>query len=232
MLNASTMKLLACALMVVDHLGIIFFPQSVALRLFGRLVMPVFSYMIVEGYRHTRDVTAYLGRLLIFALCSQFIYAWAFAYAVPQMNVIFTLALGLYAVYSFEKTGSYSGLALCCVAAEAAHVSYGFPGVLMVFAIHRSFDDLKTMFVSLLGVTALMSVRSLIFKAIQEPGFQLSIDYLLRHGGITVLVEPFAACSVVFFVLYNHERGWNLKYLFYLFYPGHLAVLGIIKHWK
>lgn len=232
MLNASTMKLLACALMVVDHLGIIFFPESVALRLFGRLVMPVFSYMIVEGYRHTRDVTAYLGRLLIFALCSQYIYSWAFAYAVPQMNVIFTLALGLYAVYSFEKTGSYSGLLLCCLAAEAAHVSYGFPGVLMVFAIHRSFDDLKKMFVNLLAVTVLMSIRSLVFKAIQEPDFQLSLGYLLHHGGITVLVEPFAACSVVFFALYNHERGWNLKYLFYLFYPGHLAVLGLIKHWK
>ncbi|MCX5810402.1 MAG: TraX family protein [Proteobacteria bacterium] len=43
------------------------------------------------------------------------------------------------------------------------------------------------------------------------------------------LVQPCAVLSVPLLALYNGKRGPNAKYLFYIFYPGHLAVLGLIR---
>jgi len=39
-MSSFTLKILACALMVVDHVAIIFFPTNPIMRLIGRLVFP------------------------------------------------------------------------------------------------------------------------------------------------------------------------------------------------
>jgi hypothetical protein len=65
-MTSATLKLLACGLMVVDHLGSIFFPQEPILRAIGRLAYPMFAYLIAEGYSHSKDKTSYLGRLFLF----------------------------------------------------------------------------------------------------------------------------------------------------------------------
>ena len=55
-LSASTLKIIACILMVVDHLGAILLPQYMILRVIGRLSYPIFAYFIAEGCRYTRNV--------------------------------------------------------------------------------------------------------------------------------------------------------------------------------
>lgn len=36
--------------MVIDHVGVIFFPDTIELRIIGRLAMPFFAFSIARGF--------------------------------------------------------------------------------------------------------------------------------------------------------------------------------------
>ena len=63
-LNANALKFLAAALMLVDHIGYLLFPQALFLRIIGRLSFPLFAFAISEGCRYTKNKTKHF--LLIF----------------------------------------------------------------------------------------------------------------------------------------------------------------------
>lgn len=77
-LSSFWIKIIGIVLMVMDHIGMlieaIYFdnPQmltvSLVFRSFGRLALPLFAFMIVEGIMHTKSVKKYLLRLGIIAL--------------------------------------------------------------------------------------------------------------------------------------------------------------------
>jgi len=65
------LKLIALITMIIDHVGAIFFPQYIWLRYIGRLSMPIYAFLLVQGYKHTRSFTRYAIRLAVFALLSE-----------------------------------------------------------------------------------------------------------------------------------------------------------------
>lgn len=91
--GSNLIKALAAALMVVDHIGAVFFPETLLLRYLGRLSFPLFSWLLAQGERRTRQVYRYGQRLLLFGLISQPVYSAVFQTA--QLNVLFTLLVGL-----------------------------------------------------------------------------------------------------------------------------------------
>ena len=66
-LSATALKYLACLFMLIDHIGLLLFPQIVVLRDIGRLAFPLFAFMLANGYRHTSNYWHYLLRLSLFA---------------------------------------------------------------------------------------------------------------------------------------------------------------------
>ncbi len=94
------MKNLAVISMTIDHLGFIIFPDVIMLRVIGRAAFPIFGLMIAEGYLSTRSFSAYLKRILIFAVIAQIPYY----FIVPEdLNIMFTLSFGLMAIYCLDK---------------------------------------------------------------------------------------------------------------------------------
>ncbi len=227
-MNSATLKLLACALMLVDHLGSIFFPHEPVMRAIGRLAYPLFAYLIAEGYSHSKDRTSYLGRLFLLSLVSQPFYMFAFRYPVIHFNVFFTLAAGLYAIYAYEKKKSFIPVFLAAVSTEFVKASYGMPGVLMIFAMHYFMGNHKKMFLWVLIAAVLCTVRGIVWRYFDDPNFVPSIAWVVPHARVS-LMEPIAALSVPLISLYNGKLGPKLRYFFYAFYPGHLAILGTIR---
>ena len=87
--------------MTVDHIALFVFDQAwgmgetwicEVMRCFGRIAFPVFAFLIVEGYFHTRCLWKYMLSLLITACISEI--PWQLLNDDGSHNVVFTCPAG------------------------------------------------------------------------------------------------------------------------------------------
>ena len=76
--DTGLLKIIAFVTMAIDHIGYVFFPQYMWLRVIGRLAFPIFAYCLALGCVYTKNPKKYALRLLAFALVSQPFYSLAF----------------------------------------------------------------------------------------------------------------------------------------------------------
>ncbi|HCS73517.1 MAG TPA: conjugal transfer protein TraX, partial [Clostridiales bacterium] len=86
-------KLIAMITMLVDHIGAVFYPNALWMRIIGRVSFPLFAWGIAMGSRWTRDWKRYAARLLALALLTQIPYSLLFQNG--YWNICFTLLSGL-----------------------------------------------------------------------------------------------------------------------------------------
>ena len=67
-------QFIAALTMLIDHIGMVFFPSVIGFRAIGRLSFPLFAFGIAEGVRYTHCFWWYFGRILLTAVLSQPIY--------------------------------------------------------------------------------------------------------------------------------------------------------------
>lgn len=91
------MQILAMLTMLVDHLGIVLYPEIPWFRYIGRLAMPLYAYALVLGYGRTRSFRRYALRLAAIAVLSQLPYQYALMGPDEpfEFNVVFTLLVSL-----------------------------------------------------------------------------------------------------------------------------------------
>ena len=65
------LHILAMIFMLCDHLWATIIPGNEWLTCIGRLALPIFAFLLVEGYFHTSNLKKYIQRLFIFAIISE-----------------------------------------------------------------------------------------------------------------------------------------------------------------
>ena len=137
--------------MCVDHAGLALFPSVGAFRCIGRPAFPLYCFLLVQGFRHTRDLRAYARRLLLLACVSETpfdLLIFGQISSVMEQNVVFALLLGLMALYAVKALAArplpcaLAVLALMLLA-MAAQVSYGWLGVALCLAYAYAGDSKK-----------------------------------------------------------------------------------------
>lgn len=230
-LSGNALKMIAIITMLVDHIGaavvengilklqeigsfdvimeserlMMWWQVDMILRLVGRIAFPIFCFLMVEGFVHTRDVKKYALRLLAFCFISEIPFDLAFwdSWFQPgYQNVYFTLFLGLVAMmgvrrYQMSPWKPMLIVAVCAGAAELLRTDYGAFGVFLIVVLYW-----------LRGNKKMQTIM----------------------GCIATLWEMTAPLAFIPIWMYNGERGkWNLKYLFYAFYPVHILLLWGIR---
>jgi len=232
-LSAAALHIIAMALMLMDHLWATLLPAQDWLTCAGRLAFPIFAFMTVEGYFHTRNLKRYVLRLLLFALLSEvpfdLMYGGTWFYPVHQ-NVIWTLLLGLLGVHLMEtvrkKQKLWVSLPVCAAVAAAGALlgtlgmtDYYGAGVLTVFAFYV-FRGRKWW--CLLGqVLTLYWINVVLLGGLMYPIRLFGIEFELCQQGLALL-------ALVPIWLYRGRQGCHSKpfqYACYAFYPVHMLLL-------
>ena len=199
-----SLKIIGIIAMVIDHIGIIFFPQVSVLRIIGRLVFPIFAFGIVTGYKYTSNVDKYFWRIFWFGVLSQI--PFMLSIGSYDLNIMFSLSLGLLFIH-FWDTKRYWFMLTIIGIMYFVPIEYGYYGLATIF-IFYVFQNNKIANIYLQFINSLM--------------------YFVFH--FTVL--QFYALGGVIISLYlpqkNNQINLN-KYFFYWFYPSHLFVLFLIK---
>ena len=214
-LSGTTLKWIAVISMLIDHTAEVLINHNAALtdpiwaqiyvlmRGIGRIAFPIYAFLLVEGFLHTRDVKKYLARMLTFAVVSEIPFDLA-VFHTPfywgYQNVFFTLFLGLLALAGenvlHQSSGMFAGaglwkqafvLILCVGTAQLINCDYGAFGVFFIILLYMTVLGAISLIWELPGILAFIPIR-----------------------------------------LYNGTRGrCGNRYFFYAFYPAHLLALWV-----
>ena len=175
---------------------------------------------------YTHDIKKYLLRLGGFAVISHFAYCFAFGIdPVPFRSGIFNQTSVMYPLFvgALVLWLQNSGVGMRewqRTAAVFLLIWSAFPGdwsciaVLSVVGMYRNRGDLKKQMTAILPWVLLYAAVSFFF-----------VD---RAYG---LVQPFVFLVYPLLKRYNGQRGKGkgMKWFFYLYYPAHLAVIGLLR---
>ena len=202
-LTSYHLKLLAAITMVIDHIGVVFYPDLDGLRMIGRISFPLFVWLLIQGETYTKDVGRYGLRLAVLGFVSQPIYHLLFD--TNRLNILFLLLVGLVGLRLSRQRPDlaipvwFAGAAVT----ELLQISYGAYGIALVI-LTRYFRPTPIWWLAWVGFHLIW---------VQFEGtFQL----------------PVAAVPLLF-MLANGQRGPKARW-FYGFYPGHLALLWLVRH--
>lgn len=218
-LNATALRILAMALMLMDHMWATIIPGNDWMTWLGRLAFPIFAFQAAEGYLHTHDFKRYCRRLLVFGLISEIPFnLMIIGYPVfPfHQNVMFTLLLGLLACRAFDAR-KYWQILLIYLAGVFTFPDYNALGIMTVLVFHV-FRGNKP-----IQLLAMIAIHCFGYEGQFIPLF---------GGAVEFPIQGFAVLSLIPIWLYNGEKGpggKTFQYIAYAFYPAHMLLLWAIR---
>lgn len=254
-LSASSLKILAAVLMVLDHIHQMFAAAGapVELTMAGRVVFPLFLFACAESFYHTRSKKQYLKRLL-FASWGMTIFTFLLQRAFPNDSVVLMnnafstfFVAGVYMLCwdrlreGVKKNAPKQVVQalLCCLIPVLCALPIYLVAVLSADpaipgSVIRLLAAASLLFPNPLIIEggAAMAALGVAFYILREHrGLQitalvlLSVLVYLLGGGFQCLMG-LAALPIA---LYNGERGRSRKAFFYAFYPAHIGALYLLS---
>lgn len=224
-ISADLLKWIALITMFIDHIGagiiekcMLDVPNALTvdfiIRNIGRPAFPIYCFLLVEGYKYTRNKTKYALNLMMFALISELPFDFLFREKITfeYQNVYFTLLIGLVAIIiagEIEKKQWKFGIILEVVIA----VGFGYLAELM----HTDYNSWGVFLIVIL------------FLFRNRPRWMLCLA-----GALYMLTNSSEYVGIVAFILiffYNGKRKGKVnKYVFYSLYPIHIALYCGIRY--
>lgn len=238
-MTSTGLKLLALALMTIDHIGEFIPHTPLLLRYLGRLSAPLFVFCSVWGFHCTHSKPIYLLRLYCLgaamSLMNFFLNRSVYHPYCEITNNIFTTlflisllqwllsrrekrllwlaAFSLWQLFAYFLVSLSSPYELSGIAAAVTasipHCEGGLFWVLLGVGMGYFREDRKK-----LGLFYGLCCTFLLLTALPY-GLLNSFQWMM------IFSLPLMLC-------YNGQRGKSLKALFYLYYPAHIAVLFVL----
>ena len=236
--SSCSLHILAMACMLCDHMWASLFPYMEWMTCVGRIAFPIFAFMIVEGYFHTKDIKKYLLRLLIFAVISEvpfdLLYGSMPIYPYHQ-NVMWTLMLGLLGILAIETVKKKQKLWLTILTSVGVVLGGLVIGTISMIDFYGAGVVMVLVFYFFRGRKWWNYLGQLVFMYYINSEILGGLYYNVKLFGhnFEVVQQAIALVALIPIWLYRGRQGYHakwFKYLCYGFYPAHLLILFII--WK
>lgn len=261
-MSTFALKLFAILIMLIDHVGAILISPSAhpelyfILRSIGRLAFPIFVFLIVEGFYHTKNVQKYMIRLGMFALISEIPFDLALYRPLhgtefiadlnavynngfhsdnlakllnnlnSDQNVFFTLFLGLAMIYLMKQVELRFEKQLLVSNLLDAAITIGFCLVAVILKTDYSYAGIL-LFVACYLFRGSKILISLSLFVINAT--MCNFAWYAQTGNLLYVIQLLATFSMIPIALYNGKKGKSAKYIFYIFYPAHLLILYLLS---
>ena len=226
------LKILACIFMLIDHIGVAFFPNTVEWRLIGRLSMPLFAYAIARGAHFTHDRKKYIIRIAILAALSQI--PFALFLKIPlfsNLNICFTWLFALLIIElkenkNIKKFLNVFLMFLLFLITTFIKMDYGLYAVLLTLIFY--YFGIKTnQFIIIMPLYLLVSITPIITGCLQS--FSMAGIKSLIYLAVFQLTSIISLPPIKYISPYDKKLTIN-KYVFYWFYPVHMALIAGISY--
>lgn len=220
-LSGNLLKLIAAVTMLIDHMGMMFFPEYPIFRIVGRLSFPLYAFFIAEGCHYTKNRLRYFLQIFLLGVACQAVYF--FVSGDTYLNILLTLScsvLIIYALQVWKAHRKFPNLLLFSAAVAAVYVlcqyilvEYAFAGVMLPVLIALG-DPPRGQEISR-----------------RHHGLRITLAAvgLLLVSMDAVPLQYYCLLALPLLMLYSGQRGkGRYKYAFYLFYPLHLVILQAI----
>lgn len=219
MRGLSMIKLIALITMLVDHIGAIFFPDIIILRIIGRISMPLFAFCIARGYYYSKQkgtLIKYTKNLLLFAVISEVPYLFSFEGL--NIGVTWLLSIILLTVIDTLKKSKSKIIVLMIsiivlfITNRYLNIDYGIYGILTpilyYYFLIKGKKEILNFFTFLL----------------------LTLIYIPVMGK-EMIIQIFSCIGCLIIpMLEKIDALVKLpKKIYYVIYPLHLLIFGIIK---
>lgn len=232
------LKMIAIAAMLMDHVAVVILEQGILavsqgdaaaiseffasdigskvlladriLRGIGRISFPIVSFLLTEGFLHSRNRKKYIIRLGSCALISEVFFDLAVYdswFYLGYQNVLFTLFVALLVLIGMRRFNRKPVLQIACIVAGSG----------VSWLIRSDYY--------IIGII----LPAVFYWFRNETLFQMAI------GGILSIIESIsffgsAILAYIPIMMYNGKRGyWHLKYFFYAFFPLQFLVLYLLR---
>jgi hypothetical protein len=115
-MNRNILKIIAVISMIIDHIGVVFFPNIVIFKIIGRVSFPIFAFFVAEGWFYTKNKKKYSFLLLLFMLISWVPYCIVFSlpfYTVNVLGVFLLSILGMLLIDKIRLNNDKKSLYIC-----------------------------------------------------------------------------------------------------------------------
>lgn len=263
-INSNMLKTIALVAMVIDHIGFYFFPFMpntlyTVFRIIGRIAMPIFVYLLVQGFFHTKNLKKYITRMSIFAAITQILITIAM---VINVNIVpdytsasqiykngnilfaFVICLGLLKLihedilikkWSYNKNLSLKIFVVACVLIALVFIPIDYGIEVAMLGIFMYFIE-KFKIQIFMQKTKEINMKNILLKTISDEKITM-IYLLLIFASLFLIVMYFdmhiaALLAIIPIALYNGEKGkLNVKYLYYIIFPVHHVLLYLGAMW-
>ncbi len=239
LLDSNMIKIIAIIAMTIDHITWMIYPGypkaifPIILHIIGRITCPIMCFFISEGYYYTKDINKYTKRLFVFAFISHFAYVFAsmdfvdwksfipfyYGSALNQTSVMWSLAWGLVMLRVVNskkiKSNMMKVLLIVLICLISFPSDWSCVASLCILAFGTNRGNLKK-----------QTLWMMLYVAIYAMVYFFAIDKI--YGVLQMAV----VLSVPIIMMYNGKRGNNqrinniMKWLFYIYYPLHLFIIG------